>query len=167
MILIIFIMFINHFNFQTSLAKRRENFKLSQVTEVEKVTRQFIMTSQSIGNTTNNNTPPFYTNETFLQILLTIVILFYNVSRHVYLDWNKLMHVYNGNIRHLQVLHQNLPGKIVKSEDIGIFIDIILDIHKPQVLFLSEVDAREVEQHCPENYKFIPGKQNNSSKIRM
>ena len=160
-------MFINHFNFQTSLAKRRKNFKLSQVTEVEKVTWQSIMTSQSIGNTTNNNTPPFCTNKTFLQILLTIVILFYNVSRHVYLDWNKLMHVYNGNIRHLQVLHQNLPGKIVKSEDIGIFIDIILDIHKSQVLFLSEVDAREVEQHCPENYKFIPGKQNNSSKIRM
>ena len=152
-------MFNNHFNFQTSLTKRRENFKPSQVTEVEKETRHSFTTSHSIGNTTNNNKPPSCINKNFLQILLTIVLLLLNVSRHVYLDWNKLMHINNGNIRHLQILHQNLPGKIIKSEDIGIFIDIILDIHKPQVLFLSEVDSREVELHCPENYTYIPGKQ--------
>ena len=74
--------------------------------------------------------------------------------------------------KHLSSSSSSLPssfqaGKIIKDEDDGIHIDTIIDIYKPHVLFLSEVESDLVKLHCPENYTHVPGKQLNSTKLRM
>ena len=79
---------------------------------------------------------------------------------------NNTMHALNGNIRQLHVLHQNIPG-MTKPDQASIHIDNIIDLYRPHVLFLGEVDANTVSLCCPENYIFIPGTLKNSNKIRI
>ena len=79
---------------------------------------------------------------------------------------NKEMHCTNGNIRQLHFFHQNIPGT-TRQEQVAIHIDNIIDLYRPHVLFLGEIDSDTVSLCCPENYIFIPGKQLNSNKIRI
>ena len=61
---------------------------------------------------------------------------------------NNTMHALNGNIRQLHVLHQNIPG-MTKPDQASIHIDNIIDLYRPHVLFLGEVDANTVSLCCP------------------
>ena len=145
---------------------RGANFKnyldRSLVTQHKPAMRQLL---SQINKLLVGNDTKILSNKIQLKFLLQRKTVDKNKTRGC--SWNKFMKVYNGNIRQLQILHQNIPGKIIKDEDVGIHIDTIIDIYKPHMLFLSEVESDLVKLHCPENYTHVPGKQLNSTKLRM
>ena len=111
------------------------------------------VTSQLFGNYTNKNSQ--ICNKVFIQKI-------FKMKTSGWDTWNEYWRALHGNIRHLQILHQNFPGTTMKHEDISIHIDTIIDKHKPHVLFISELDSDLVKENCPDPYVHVSGKQLNS-----
>ena len=89
---------------------------------------------------------------------------------HYFINWNKFMHILNGNIkkqffRFSDIKFQNVPGTKNVS-DIQVAVDIVL-ASRPVMLGIGEVSYDKLSLcHFP-GYTIYRGKQSNSKKIRM
>ena len=86
------------------------------------------------------------------------------------IDWNHLSHVVHGNIkkyfqRFSDILYQNIPG-LKSIQDAQIALDVLMAT-KPALLAIAELPLAKLEQCHHPGYRLLPGKQQNSKKIRM
>ena len=83
---------------------------------------------------------------------------------------NKLQKIKNGNRRarrnQLTVLSQNIPQGTNKDL-VGVYLDLLINVHKPAILFINEVDAETVNASCPEGYSFIKGSIKDAKTVRL
>ena len=74
-----------------------------------------------------------------------------------YLKGNKGAKMYIGNKRHIDILHQNLPGVTMSKEQIQYNLEIILTKRQPDILILSEVGPSIIDGMNFENYELVVG----------
>ena len=78
---------------------------------------------------------------------------------------NKYMKMYNGNIKELKIMYQNIPGTLSNYNLIAT-IQSLLDRHQPDVLALAEPSTNDLEiDWYP--YVLVPGKIQNGKNIRL
>ena len=110
----------------------------------------------------------FYNSDVRIRVLFIMIVKNYSeyVLKPTNKERNKLKKMVEGNKRSMTVMSQNIPQGTC-SERVSAYLDNIVEIFKPEVLFVNEVDTKVVDEACPDGYYVISGRLEKAKVIRL